>query len=74
MEYNQKLRKTFLTINIIYEPVKSQNEKSIVFFPNKMHLAYRSTFSEGNRIKLAALESVIIIQFIMLKNQSLTNI
>ena len=39
-----------------------------------MHLAYRSTFSEGNRIKIAALESVIIIQFIMLKNQSLTNI
>ena len=51
MEYDRKLRKKFLPINIIYEPVKFQNKKINCFFSNEMHFAYRSTFSEGNRIK-----------------------
>ena len=32
MKHDQKLRKKFLPINIIYEPVKFQNEKINCFF------------------------------------------
>ena len=32
MEYDQKLRHKFSSINIIYEPVKSQFEKSQLLF------------------------------------------
>ena len=51
MEYYLKLRKKFLPINIIYEPLRSKNEKNNWFLFNEIHLAYRSTFSKGNRIK-----------------------
>ena len=48
VESVRKLRKKFLPINFIYEPVKSQNEKINCFFSNEMHLAYRSTFSHSH--------------------------
>ena len=46
VEYNRQIRRDFRPIDIIYKPVKKQNETIQCFFSPQMHLAYRSTFNK----------------------------
>ena len=40
VEYDRQIRRDFRPIDIIYKPVKKQNETIQCFFPPQMHLAY----------------------------------
>lgn len=51
IEYDWRLRKTFLPIDIIYNPVKYQTEKIICFSSDQMQWAYRSAFSNSTKIR-----------------------
>ena len=51
MEYDKKARKKFSPTDIIYKPVKHQKIKINCYFSNQMHLAYRSTYTDDNKLK-----------------------
>ena len=51
IEFERKLRQKMSAIDIIYEPVKKEDEIIECFFSHQTNLAYRSTFSENQKIK-----------------------
>ena len=52
IEFDQKIRQNFSPIDILYKPVKKEDEIIYCFFTDKMSLAYRKTYSTGNEKKL----------------------
>ena len=51
-EFDGKLRQKMYPIDIIYKPVKKEDEIIECFFSSQMNLAYRATFSENQKLKL----------------------
>ena len=51
LEYGKKLRKKFKLIDIIYKPIKKSKDRINFYFSRELHLAYRSTYKEGDVIK-----------------------
>ena len=51
IEFERKLRQKMYPIDIIYKPVKKEDEIIECFFISQINLAYRSTFSENQKIK-----------------------
>ena len=49
IEFDQKKRREFLPIDIVYKPVKNQNEIINCFFTDKIHLAYRTSYTDGTK-------------------------
>ena len=49
IEFNQKKRREFLPIDIVYKPVKNQNKIINCFFTDKIHLAYRTSYTDGTK-------------------------
>ena len=52
IEFDRKLRQKMYPIDIIYKPVKKEDEIIECFFSSQMNLAYRATFSENQKLKL----------------------
>ena len=52
IEIDQKIRQNFSPIDILYKPVKKEDEVIDCFFTDKMSLTYRATYSTGNEKKL----------------------
>ena len=52
IEFDRKLRQKMSPIDIIYKPVKKEDEIIECFFSSQMNLAYRATFSENQKLKL----------------------
>ena len=46
VDFDHKIQRNFTPIDIVYKPVKNQNEIIDCYFTDKMHLAYRTTFNE----------------------------
>ena len=51
IEFDRKLRQKMSLIDIIYKPVKRGDEIIECFFSSQINLAYRTTFSENQKIK-----------------------
>ena len=51
LEQSKKIMRKFITIEIIYKPVKNCNEVINCYFSNKINLAFRSTFSENGILR-----------------------
>ena len=51
IEFERKWRQKMSLINIIYKPVKKEDEIIECFFTSQINLAYRSIFSENQKIK-----------------------
>ena len=49
IDFDQKIRREFSPIDIIYKPVKNQNEIINCYFTDKIHLAYRTTYNDGTK-------------------------
>ena len=45
VDFDQEIQRNFTPIDIIYKPVKNQNEIINCYFTDKMHLAYRMTYN-----------------------------
>ena len=52
IDFDKKLRQNFLPIDIIYTPVKKQDEIIDCFFTDKLWLAYRTTYNNDNKMNL----------------------
>ena len=46
LEFDNKVRQNFTPVDIIYKPVKRENEILNCFFTEKLHLAYRTSYNE----------------------------
>ena len=51
IDFDREIQKNFAPIDIVYTPVKKENETIKCFFTDKIHLAFRTTYSEGDKIK-----------------------
>ena len=51
IEFERKLRQKMSPIDIIYKPVKKEDEIIECFFTSQINLAYRLTFNENQKIK-----------------------
>ena len=51
VDFDQEIQKDFSPIDIVYKPVKKENETIDCFFTDKIHLAFRTTFTEGEKTK-----------------------
>ena len=51
VDFDNEIQKDFSPIDIVYEPVKNQNEIVNCYFTDKIHLAFRTTYSEGKKVK-----------------------
>ena len=51
LKHGKKLRKKFRTVDIIFKPIKKEEEKIHCYFSKVLYLAYRSTYNEGGKIK-----------------------
>ena len=60
-------------IDIIYKPVKKEDEIIERFFSVKIHLAYRPTFSENEKIDMDRLSNVIFVVTTTLKKINFTD-
>ena len=49
IDFEQKLRRDFLPIDIIYKPIKKEDEIIDCFFTDKIHLAYRTTYNNDQK-------------------------
>ena len=49
IEFDHKIRRNFLPIDIIYKPVKKEEEIIDCFFSDKMSLAYRTTYNNDQK-------------------------
>ena len=49
IDFEQKLRKDFLPIDIVYKPIKKEDEIIDCFFTDKIHLAYRTTYNNDQK-------------------------
>lgn len=74
IEYDQKERMKFVSINLIYKPVKDQKIKINLFCSNLKHLAYRSTYNDVNKISIVQLGSVVVVQTIMVVKMNMKDI
>ena len=52
IDFDRKIRQKFSPIDIIYNPVKNKEQIINCFFSNKIHLAYRTTYSHGEKSKI----------------------
>ena len=52
LEFDRKLRQKMSPIDIIYKPVKKENEIIECFFSSQMNLAYRASFNDSKGLKL----------------------
>ena len=46
IEFDNQIRRNFTPVDIIYKPVKRENEILNCFFTEKLHLAFRATYNE----------------------------
>ena len=51
VDFDCETQKNFTPIDIVYTPVKQKNETVKCFFTDKIHLAFRTTFNEGKKLK-----------------------
>ena len=51
LEYGKKLRKTFRPVDVILKTIKTKRRQNELRFSKEIHLAYRSTYNEGDKIK-----------------------
>ena len=51
IEFDKKLRQKMSPTNFIYKPVKKEDEIIECFFSLQINLAYRSTFSENQKLR-----------------------
>ena len=49
IEFDNKIRRNFTPVDIIYKPVKRENEILNCFFTQKLHLAYRTSYNETKK-------------------------
>ena len=49
LEFDRKLRQKMSPIDIIYKPVKKEDEIIECFFSSQMNLAYRASFNDTNK-------------------------
>ena len=49
IDFEQKLRKDFLPIDIVYKPIKKEDEIIDCFFTGKIYLAYRTTYNNDQK-------------------------
>ena len=52
IDFDQKIRQNFLPIDIIYKPVKKEDEIIDCFFTDKIWLAYRTTYNNDQKMNL----------------------
>ena len=51
LEFAKKLTQKFVSIDIIYNPVRKRTEIINCYFSSKLNLAFRSIFSENSKIR-----------------------
>ena len=51
IDFDKEIQKDFTPIDIVYTPVKSENETIKCFFTKKIHLAFRTSYTTGEKIK-----------------------
>ena len=51
VDFDNEIQRNFSPIDIVYRPVKNQNEIVNCYFTDKIYLAFRTTYSEGDKIK-----------------------
>ena len=51
VDFDRGIQKNFTPIDIVYKPVKTENETVNCYFTDKIHLAFRTSYSEGEKIK-----------------------
>ena len=51
IEFDRKLRQKMSPIDIIYKPVRKEDEIIECFFSSQINLAYRSTFNENQKLR-----------------------
>ena len=51
VDFDNEIQRNFSPIDIVYKPVKNQNEIINCYFTDKIYLAFRTTYSEGEKIK-----------------------
>ena len=51
LEFDHQIRRDFTPIDIIYKPVKKENEVLNCFFTDKLYLAFRATYNETTKWK-----------------------
>ena len=51
LEFDNEIRKDFTPVDIIYKPVKKENEILNCFFTDKVHLAFRASYNETKKWK-----------------------
>ena len=49
VDFDHEIQRNFTPIDIIYKPVKNQNEIINCYFTDKIHLTYRTTYSDGKK-------------------------
>ena len=49
LEFDNEIRRDFTPVDIIYKPVKKENEILNCFFTDKLHLAFRATYNETTK-------------------------
>ena len=64
IEFERKLRQKMSLIDIIYRPVKKEDEIIECFFTSQINLAYRSTFSENQKIKQYSLSVLFLFKLL----------
>ena len=74
IEFVRKLRQKMSPLDIIYKPVKKEEEIIECFFTSQINLAYRSSFSENQKIKHTQPFSVISVLTIMVEKINLKDI
>ena len=47
-----KEQEDFYPIHIVHEPIGKENELAACYFPNELHLAYRSYVSRKTKVKM----------------------
>ena len=51
VDFDNEIQRNFSPIDIVYKPVKNQNEIINCYFTDKIYLAFRTTYSEGEKMK-----------------------
>ena len=51
IDFDKEIQKDFTPIDIVYTPVKNENETIKCFFTKKIHLAFRTSYTTGEKIK-----------------------
>ena len=51
VDFDNEIQRNFSPIDIVYKPIKNQNEIINCYFTDKIYLAFRTTYSEGEKIR-----------------------